>query len=112
MKESGIMPVKKKSDKKTASPSDENPSEGSVTFESAMEELEGIVANLEEDSLTLDEALASFERGIALLRTCDTHLNDVRGKITELLKGENGEFTRKILGTSLESFLNEENEDD
>lgn len=105
------MPVKKNTEKKTVT-SAEDTSRVTVTFEAAMEELEGIVDILEDDTLTLDEALASFERGITLLRTCDTQLNEVRGKITELLKGESGEFTRKILGTSLESFLNKENDDD
>lgn len=82
------------------------------TFESAMAELDGIVTQLEEDTLTLDEALTFFERGISLLRTCDAHLNQVRGKITELLKGEDGAFAEKILGTSLESFLSKESEHD
>jgi exodeoxyribonuclease VII small subunit len=78
------------------------------TFESALAELEALVGDLERDDLTLDAALASFERGIRLLRVCDSHLNHARGKITELIKGENGEFIEQLLGTSLESFLNEE----
>ena len=106
------MPGKTGKGKKTLASATASSSNTPPTFEAAMEELEGIVDSLEQDELTLDDALAGFERGIALLRTCDTHLNDVRGKITELLKGENGEFTRKILGTSLESFLNEENDDE
>ena len=78
------------------------------TFEASLAELEELVHDLERDDLTLDSALESFERGIKLLRLCDTHLNHARGKITELLKGEDGEFVEKLLGTSLESFLNEE----
>ena len=91
-------------------------SDGSVasdrTFEEAMDELEVIVERLEQDGVTLDEALNSFERGIALMRTCDRHLNRVRGRMTELIKSENGEFAQKILGTTLESFLSEENDDE
>ena len=79
-----------------------------VSFEKAVEELETIVRNLEDDELTLDDALVQFERGISLLRTCDTQLNHARGKITELLKGEDGAFVEKVLGMSLKSFLNEE----
>jgi exodeoxyribonuclease VII small subunit len=82
------------------------------TFEGAMNELDGIVNHLEQDDLTLDGALTFFERGISLLRTCDAHLNQVRGRITEILKNEDGDFTEKIIGTSLESFLNKENEHD
>ena len=37
-------------------------------FESALKELEGIVATLEKGDLPLDAALKHFERGIALTR--------------------------------------------
>jgi exodeoxyribonuclease VII small subunit len=84
----------------------------SPTFESALAELETLVRDLERDDLSLDHALESFERGVKLLRVCDTHLNHARGKITELLKGEDGAFIEKLLGTSLESFLNEEKKHD
>ncbi len=82
------------------------------SFETALEELETIVRELEHDDLTLDSALSLFERGIKLMRTCDTQLNHARGKITELFKGEDGAFAEKVLGMSLESFLKEENIDD
>jgi len=78
------------------------------SFEAALEELETIVQDLEGEDLSLDNALASFERGISLMRVCDTHLNHAKGKITELLQGEDGEFAEKVLGLSLESFLTEE----
>ncbi|MBN1759048.1 MAG: exodeoxyribonuclease VII small subunit [Chitinispirillaceae bacterium] len=104
------MPGKTKAVKKKQDTDSINGDAATQTFEEAMEELEAIVEQLEQDNMTLDEALSSFEHGIGLLRTCDTYLNKVRGKITELLKGENGEFAQKILGTSLESFLSEEND--
>ena len=106
------MPGKSKTARNTAASSPAQQSEDAQTFESAMEELEGIVDRLESDELTLDGALSSFERGIRLLRTCDAHLNQVRGKISELVKGENGEFVQKVLGTSLESFLSEDSDND
>ncbi len=80
------------------------------SFESAVTELENIVRQLECDDLTLDSALSNFERGVALMRVCDSHLNHARGRITELFKGENGAFIEKILGMSLESFLNEDDD--
>lgn len=83
-----------------------------MSFETALEALEGIVRKLEQDDLTLSNALDYFEQGINLMRTCDTHLNHARGRITELLAGENGAFAEEVLGTSLESFLKrEENHD-
>ncbi|MBN1308559.1 MAG: exodeoxyribonuclease VII small subunit [Chitinispirillaceae bacterium] len=82
------------------------------SFEAALEELESVVKKLESEDLTLEGALSSFERGIHLLRRCDTHLNKTRGKIIELFKGEDGAFVEKVLGTSLESFLNEKTSDE
>lgn len=78
------------------------------SFEVALEELETIVLKLENDDLTLDNALTFFERGISLMRVCDRHLNHAKGKITELLQGEDGEYVEKVIGLSLESFLTEE----
>ena len=83
-----------------------------VPFETALGELEEIVQELERDDLTLNDALSRFERGIYLLRTCDTHLNHARGKITELLRGRDGALIEKVLGTSLDSFLEEEGNDE
>ena len=84
----------------------------SVNFESALAELELIVAELERDDIELDTALSHFERGIKLMRICDTHLNHARGKITEFFKGEDGSFVEKLLGTSLKSFLDKERGND
>jgi exodeoxyribonuclease VII small subunit len=99
--------------KKTgAEASQQTPEPSDMTFESALEELEYIVQELERDDLTLNDALARFERGIYLMRTCDTHLNHARGKITELFRGKDGAFAEKVLGMSLDSFLNEEDTDD
>lgn len=83
-----------------------------LSFEAALAELESVVVDLERDDLELQESLSFFERGIRLMRICDTHLHHARGKISELLQGEDGEFVEKTLGTSLESFLNEEKEND
>lgn len=86
--------------------------EGSpLTFESSLSELEKTIEQLETSDLTLDTSLELFEKGVSLIRTCDTHLKKARGKITELLKGENGGFVEKILGNSLESFVSKEDTD-
>jgi exodeoxyribonuclease VII small subunit len=82
-----------------------------LTFESSLAELEKTIEQLEDGDLTLDTSLELFEKGVTLIRTCDTHLKKARGKITELLKGENGEFVEKILGNSLESFVSKEDTD-
>jgi exodeoxyribonuclease VII small subunit len=88
------------------------PADASPPFEAALARLEDTVQQLEKPDLTLDKSLELFEQGILLIRTCDTHLKKAQGKITELLKGENGEFAEKVLGITLESFIAKEESDD
>lgn len=76
-----------------------------LSFEDALAKLEKTIEQLESDDLTLDKSLQLFEEGIGLLRTCDTHLKKAKGKVTELLKGDNGEYVEKVLGETLESFI-------
>ena len=81
-------------------------------FEEALDELEMTIEKLESPDLTLDDSLQLFERGITLIRSCDAHLKGAQGKITELLKGENGAFVEKVLGMSLDSFVTKDNADE
>jgi exodeoxyribonuclease VII small subunit len=82
------------------------------TFEEAIRELESIIARLEGDDLTLDDALQFFEQGVGLMRTCDTHLKGAEGKLRELLKGENGEFIEKLLGPAIDAIAGGEDIND
>ena len=82
------------------------------TFEECLSELENVIDQLEKEDLTLDKALDHFEKGIGLMRNCDTHLKNAHGKIKELLKGENGELVTRILGENLESFIDRNNGDE
>jgi exodeoxyribonuclease VII small subunit len=77
---------------------------GSPAFETALSELEGITRELERDDLTLEAALDRFEGGVKLIRACDGHLRSAKGRLSELAKGEDGEFIYRILCESLESF--------
>ncbi len=56
------------------------------TFEAALAELQRIVADLENGSVGLEESLARFERGVALLKTCYATLEQAEQRI-ELLVG-------------------------
>lgn len=76
-----------------------------LTFEKAMADLEEVIARLESDDLTLENALSCFEKGVSLMRTCETHLKSAEGKLKELLKGEDGEFVQRILGPVTGGFL-------
>jgi len=56
-----------------------------MTFGAAIEELEGIVRRLEGGHLELEESLAQYERGVALLAHCQKKLGAARQRVTMLL---------------------------
>ena len=57
-----------------------------VDFENALAELESLVERLERGDVPLDEALRTFERGVALTRHCQTCLQTAQQKVEILLK--------------------------
>ncbi len=59
-------------------------------FESALAELEQIVARLERGDLSLEESLRQFERGVALTRSCQRALRQAEQKVTALSRGQDG----------------------
>jgi exodeoxyribonuclease VII small subunit len=71
-----------------------------MSFETALKELEKIIAKLESPDLTLTGALEHFEKGVTLMKTCDSQLKSAEGKLKELLSGKDGEFIEKILGVA------------
>ena len=83
-----------------------------MSFEQSLEELERIIEELEREDLSLEDALRYFEQGIGMIRTCDSQLKSAQGRLTELFKGENGQFMEKVLGLTLESFLSGDNSDE
>ena len=60
-------------------------------FEENMEKLEGIVNELENGNLNLEDSISKFEEGIQLSKKCNKMLEDTEKKITILLE-ENGEI--------------------
>jgi exodeoxyribonuclease VII small subunit len=56
------------------------------TLEKSLEELEALVERLESGDLSLEQALAEFERGIKLTRECQTALKDAEQKVEILLR--------------------------
>ena len=73
-------------------------------FEHSLTELEALVAKLEQGDVPLEEALKTFERGVALTRQCQTALRTAQQKV-EVLLARNGEET-------LEPFATDDDEDD
>lgn len=59
----------------------------SLTFEKALEELESLVARMEEGKLPLEESLAAYQRGAELLRFCESRLAEAQARVA-VLEGE------------------------
>lgn len=62
-------------------------------FETALEELEALVERMEGGSLSLDESLAAFERGIHLTRQCQQALNEAEQRVQILIEKDDGSLT-------------------
>lgn len=50
-------------------------------FEKSLDELEQLVAKMEEGDQSLDDSLKSFERGIALFRNCQSALEQAELRV-------------------------------
>lgn len=65
-----------------------------LSFEAALEELEQLVAKLEEGDLTLDASMALFERGQKLADYCNSQLDQASLRVEQLtVDGEIVELT-------------------
>ncbi len=62
-----------------------------LDFEATMAELERIVGALDREELDLDEALRLFEDGVRHVRRANRLLEDVRGRIEELIDASSAE---------------------
>lgn len=73
---------------KTAGSSKPSPSAKAddIDFEAALAELETLVAAMEEGSMTLEESLTAFERGIKLSRRCQSALKNAELRVQTLMK--------------------------
>jgi len=67
---------------------EENAKVEELGFEAALEELEGIVAELEGGQVELDRMLERFERAMALRRHCAALLSAAETKIQQLVDEE------------------------
>jgi len=58
-----------------------------ASFEAALEELEALVARMEGGTLPLEQSLAAYTRGAALLAFCQEALKDAQQQVEILEKG-------------------------
>jgi exodeoxyribonuclease VII small subunit len=63
-----------------------------ITFEKALEELESLVARMEDGKLPLEESLAAYQRGAELIKFCESRLADAQARIQVLEGGELKDF--------------------
>ncbi len=64
----------------------EGSNDDSIDFEKALAELEGLVEKMETGSLSLEESLRAFERGVRLARHCQTVLEQAELRVKALLQ--------------------------
>ena len=67
-------------------------SEEPLNFESALAELETIVANMEAGQLPLEQSLAAYQRGAQLLQFCQAKLQEAQQQIRVLEANSLQEF--------------------
>ena len=64
-------------------------------FETALEELEQVVEQLESGDLSLEDSLAAFEKGVGLVKLCNQKLTEVEKKVELLVKDMEGKLQLK-----------------
>lgn len=60
-----------------------------LSFEEALHKLEEIVSQLEKEDVPLEKAIALYEEGMQLSKTCDAILSGAQEKMTHILNNEN-----------------------
>ena len=83
-----------------------------ASFESALAQLEGTVARLEEGEMPLEEALELFESGVKLSRQCSTTLEEAERRIEILVADRGLDDDTESVPFDFEEELDEESEDD
>jgi exodeoxyribonuclease VII small subunit len=85
-------------------------SEKKITFEEALEELEKIAEKLERQSLSLEDSIKAFERGMELKKICADRLKDAEGKIEYLQKNSDGNTSKESFGRNKDTPKNDDPE--
>jgi len=66
------------------------PAVGTLSFEAALKELEGIVARLEQGQVDLEDSIALYERGQALKAHCESKLKAAESRLEKIVLGDGG----------------------
>lgn len=71
-----------------------------MTFEEAMKELENLVESLDKGDISLDQAIAAYDKGSQLKDHCQKKLNEAKMKVETIQSSDNGE----VIPNTLTSF--------
>ena len=69
-------------------------------LETAMKRLEEVVSLMSRENVSLEESLALYEEGVALVRLCNSKLETAQRKISELKMTVDGEIVVKPFDAS------------
>lgn len=79
-----------------------------------MADLEAIVTKIDSGELSLEESIAAFERGVALVRSLNQKLDEIERRVEVLIRDSRGELKRSPyqgeLGSSAKSEDPEEDD--
>lgn len=64
-------------------------SEQVINLEQSLQEINQIIAQMEQGNLTLEQSLQLFERAVGLTKNCQNILNVAEQKVQLLLQGSN-----------------------
>ena len=68
-----------------------------LDFEEALQKLEEVVKQLEDENISLEDSMQRFEQGIKLSSHCLKKLNQAEQKIEELTRSEDGRLVAREL---------------
>jgi exodeoxyribonuclease VII small subunit len=68
----------------------QEPAIEAMSFEEALNELQGLVKALEKGEAKLDEAIRAYERGAALKQHCERKLREAQAKVDKIVVGADG----------------------
>ena len=66
-----------------------------LTFEQAIDKLEGILKKLENEDTPLDQMVELYEEANKLADICRSKLKSADKRMAELVKNENGEYSEE-----------------
>jgi len=70
----------------------EESSVATLSFETALKELEGIVARLEQGQVDLEDSIVLYERGQALKAHCENKLKSAESRLEKIVQGAGGKL--------------------